>query len=180
MSSNGEQSSKYLNTALKYQDLAMTKFRTGVYSVTESNYEAVVASSLITMVLSMAIPQCDRSSMVQSMVFHFDLLKSIRPIVRGSLELFRTSQIFTNTKPPEEVPLPTLDPATTAALSRLSTVNDEQNDPIHKESREAKLQAISHHAICRKANFPPGGMLCSLCRASTPRIQPRLAELGRS
>ena len=153
MSSEHRQTSNYLSTALEYQDLALNSFRTQITDVTESNSQAIFAFSVITMVLTMAIPQCDGSSLVEGMVFHYDHLRGVRSLVRSSVDSLRESPLLANLKAFEEGPSEKLESSVETAFERLNAVNDVRNDPARKESREAKLQVISHHAVCRKAIF---------------------------
>ena len=153
MSSEHQRPSHYISTALEYQDLALNNFRAEMVKVTESNHQAAFAFSLFTMILSIAMPQYDGSSMVEGMVLHFELMRGIGSIYTSSSDWLQGGPFTANVRPFDELPIAPLEASIEVALERLGTLNDERNDPARQGSRAARLQAISHQAVCRKAIF---------------------------
>lgn len=153
MTNDSTYPSSLLNSALEYQDVAYKSFRTLVPGVTESNHFAVFSFSLLTMILSLAIPQCERSSMVESIVFQYQLLKGIGFLTLGSMEWLKDGPFKAHMRWPHEVSVDTLDSDTKEALARLNEVNETVNNAAAKSSRASKFQAMSSHAACMKAIF---------------------------
>jgi hypothetical protein len=142
----------YFDMALKYQSLAMTSFR-AMTEVTESNHFAVFNFSLITMVLTLAVPQYERSSLVQSVVVHYELLRQMGGVIAASLSWLSKGPFQNSTKPLEEAPVELIHTNDRIALERLTTINEQRNEFGNLESRAAKLKAMSYHAASRKAIF---------------------------
>ena len=156
MASQDRGCSDYVNTALEYQNLASSSFRAELSNVTEANSQAIFAFSLITMILSLALPQFmtdhpEPISMLDSQVLHYELIRGVGLIVQSSRDWLEGGPLIRNAERYNSLPFGDLDADTQAAIDRLNAVNEERHDLARMESRAAKAQAISIHAACQKA-----------------------------
>ena len=153
-----ERASDYVNIALEYQNLASSSFRAELANVTEANSQAVFAFSLITLCLSLALPQFWKDhpepiGMLDSQVLHYELLRGVGLIVQSSRDWLPALPLLSNAEQYKPLPARELDKDTQAAVDRLNALNDEKHDISRRETRAEKAQAISFHAACRKAIF---------------------------
>ena len=150
----------YVNIALEYHSLASSRFRGELENLTEANSEATFAFSLITMTLNLALPQYmtmtnhpEPISMLESQVLHYELVRGVGLIVQSSRDWLKVGPMLSRAARYYTGPLGELDADTQAALDRLNIVNDEKHSLPRIESRLAKAQALTSHAVCRKAIF---------------------------
>ncbi len=148
----------YVNAAFEYYDKALSSFRSELANITPDKQEAVLAFSMITMVLSLALPQFISSlhephSMVKDMIAHFELVRGVGAIALQHWQCFREGPILRNIKLFDELQMKPLEPDLESAIARLNALNEEKHDPVLVQSRTAKLQTITNHAACRKAIF---------------------------
>ena len=158
MASQHEGPSHYVNIALEYQNLASSSFRAELSNLSEANSQAIFAFSLITMILSIALPQFMKDhpepiSMLDSQVLHYELLRGVGLIVQSSRDWLESGPLLRNAERYNSLPIGEIDADTQAAIDRLNAINDTKHDLARAESRPAKAQAMVFHAACRKAIF---------------------------
>ena len=156
--SQHEGPSNYVNIALEYQNLASSSFRAELSNLTEANSQAIFAFSLITMILSIALPQfmkdqAEPISMLDSQVLHYELLRGVGLIVQSSRDWLESGPLLRNAQRYNSLPIGEIDADTQAAIDRLNAINDEKHDLARAETRLAKAQAMTFHAACRRAIF---------------------------
>ena len=148
----------YVSAALEYHDNALSSFRSELANITPDKQQAVLAFSMITMVLSLALPQLTKArdehhSMMKNMVAHFELVRGVGILTQQHWDGLRKTPILRNTKPFDELQMEPLEPSLESAIARLNALNEERHNPVLDQSRASKLQTITYHAACRKAIF---------------------------
>lgn len=154
----GDQSNHadYVSAALEYYDSALSSFRSELANITPEKQQAVLAFSMINMVLSLALPRFTKSrdephSMMENMVAHFELMQGVGALAQQHWHDLREAPILRNIKLFDELPMEPLEPSLESAIARLNVLNDGKHNPLLDQSRVAKLQTITYHAACRKA-----------------------------
>lgn len=127
----------YINTALQYHNSAFAPFQLALANITPVNCEAVFAHSIITTVISIALPQLTNleksegksPSMTENMIIIFELLQGVKRILNISLPWLKT-KLFTRRHDFLKDPVSDVDldncpcpPGTTTAFIKLSTLN---------------------------------------------------------
>ena len=136
----------YIDTALQYHNLTFAPYRTAVDNITPLNCEAVLAQSIITTVIGIALPRVsaargESASITENIVVVFELLQGVKKIHRIGeswikLELFSRRRNFWDTG------VIGLDSETQAALERLDTLNDETLATIDPDQHQINKDAI--------------------------------------
>ncbi|KAJ5758324.1 uncharacterized protein N7511_007018 [Penicillium nucicola] len=136
----------YIDTALQYHNLTFAPYRTAVDNITPMNCEAVLAQSIITTVIGIALPRAsaargESASITENIVVVFELLQGVKKIHRIGeswikLELFARRRNYWDTGPIG------LDSETQAALERLGTLNDETLASIDPDQHQINKEAI--------------------------------------
>ena len=155
---NQPNNADYVSAALEYHDSALSSFRSELINITSDKQQAMLAFSMITMILSLALPQytkCrhDPHSMMENMVTHFELTRGVGTLTKQHWDVLRETPILRNFRPFEASQTEDLEPNLASAIARLNTLNDARHNPTLDQSRALKLQAITYHAACRKAIF---------------------------
>lgn len=149
-------SDDYVSAALDYHANALGSFRVELANLIPKNQQAVLAFSMFTYVLSLALPHFtkargDTGRMVQNMVAHFELSRGAGILARQNWDELREAPILRTIKTLNELPSEPIEPTIESALARLNAVNDEKHNPAFDQSRDAKLQTITYHAACQRA-----------------------------
>ena len=146
----------YVSAALEYHEIGLTSFRSELANSTSDKQQAVLAFSMITMVLSLAFPQFtntrdEAQSIIENMVAHFQLVQGVGVLTQQYSDELRKAPILRNLKSFDELQMENLSPNLEVAIARLNALNDEKHKSIPNQSRTVKLQAITYHAACGKA-----------------------------
>ncbi|KAL4865403.1 hypothetical protein BDV12DRAFT_174662 [Aspergillus spectabilis] len=137
--------SPYINTALEYHNQTLTPFRHAIDAINHGNCDAVFAHSVVTTIISIALPQLTTErgeiSMIEKIIVAAELLQgvgSIRRLCRPwmKFKLFTSRGDFW-----EESKVP-LDRETEAALNNLSTLTDEVADVDQRRVLSDTLQTL--------------------------------------
>lgn len=148
----------YIDTALQYHSLTFAPYRFAVDHINPMNCEAVLAQSIITTVIGIALPRVssargESSSITENIVVVFELLQGVKKIHRIGeswikLELFARRRNYWD---PGTVGL---DSETEAALERLGALNDESLASIDPDQHQINKDAIVYlrHFSMRVAN----------------------------
>ena len=147
----------YVEAGLEHHEYALSSFRAELANSTPEKQQAILAFSLVTMVLSLALPQLTASrsesqSIVDSMVTHFGLMLGVHAITQQNWDSLRHAPILCNV-PLEASPTEDLEVGLQSAMTRLNDLNETRHNPAFENSRASKLQNIVYHAACRKAIF---------------------------
>jgi hypothetical protein len=157
----------YIDTALEYHNQGLVPYRHAIDNLTPLNCDAVFAHSVITIMLSIALPRLpaskgESSSMTENIIFVFELLKGVAKILsitRSWLEnnLFASKNCFF-----EKSTVP-LDAGTEAALSRLTELNDTTLANVDPDQHRIMKDAISllHRCFMRYAHFQDAASVLS-------------------
>ncbi|KAJ6107045.1 hypothetical protein N7512_010562 [Penicillium capsulatum] len=142
----------YVDTALQYHNLSFAPFRTAIDHLTPQNCEAVLAQSIVTTVIGIALPRVtatrdENPTMTENIVVVFELLQGVKKIIHigGSwikLNLFSRQREVGDSGPSE------LDQETHAALDRLITLNDETLASIDTNQYRINKDVITHLQHC--------------------------------
>ncbi|WEW61465.1 hypothetical protein PRK78_006955 [Emydomyces testavorans] len=139
----------YIDTALEYYNMAITPFRQALDNITPVNCEPVLAHSVITTALGIALPQmtADRdqgSSIIENIIFVFELLQGVGNIFKISRSWLHEGTIFASksdfwARPAAE----RVDDDTELALKRLATLNDDTLDTANPTQHRINQDAIT-------------------------------------
>ncbi|KAJ5884667.1 hypothetical protein N7495_009177 [Penicillium taxi] len=141
----------YIDTALQYHNLSFAPFRASIDNLTPQNCEAVAAQSIITTVISIALPRItavrdESSNMTENIIVVFELLqgvKNIYDIGRAWIKLKFFSRRKDDTDPSE------LDADTVTALDRLATINEEAfKITVDTDQYQINTDVIAHLRRC--------------------------------
>ena len=145
----------YVNLALEYNGKALGSFRNALPNMTTNGQFAFLTFSVITMVLSLALPHLTKTrerpeSMVQGMVTHFRLLQGAG-MIRMQDEVLAYSSLGAGITTLAAIPRRPLNSNDTEAFDRLSAVNDEKHNTNSDQTLVSKLEIITLHSACQKA-----------------------------
>lgn len=143
----------YIDTALQYHNLTFAPFRAAIDNLTPHNCEAVLAQSIVTTVIGIALPRVtaardESSNMTENIVVVFELLQGVKKIIHIGrswikLNLFTRQRDLGDDHDPTE-----LDRETQAALDRLATLNDETLSSIDTDQYRINNDVIAHLRRC--------------------------------
>ena len=142
-----------VNQALEHHSRALACFQSELTKPGTANSLAAFLFSVMTMVLSLALPQYTKfraapESMVNGMVAHFGLLQGVGLItLEGDI---LSHPIMQNHKPLTELPRAVLAPQYQSALQRLCDVNEERHSTNKDQDLQSKLSTITLHTACQK------------------------------
>ncbi|PYI00062.1 C6 transcription factor [Aspergillus ellipticus CBS 707.79] len=145
----------YIDTALEYHDLAFAPFRHAVDNLTPANCDAVLAHSVLTTVIGIALPQVsprreDSHSMTENIIVVFELLHGVSNIFTISRPWLQ-SKLFTSRQGFWETQLSILDSETEAALDRLTALNSDMLAIAETKQHRIIKEAIAllRRCFCR-------------------------------
>ncbi|KAJ5083053.1 hypothetical protein N7532_012096 [Penicillium argentinense] len=142
----------YTDTALQYHNLTFGPFRIAIDNLTPQNCEAVLAQSIVTTVIGIALPRVtgardESSNMTENIVTVFELLQGVKKIIHIGrswikLNLFSRKKELWGSGPTE------LDQQTAMALDRLATLNDETLASIDTDQHRINKDVVAHLRQC--------------------------------
>lgn len=142
----------YIDTALQYHNLTFAPFRVAIDNLTPQNCEAVLAQSIVTTVIGIALPRVtgvrdESANMTENIVTVFELLQGVRKIIYIGrswikLSLWSRQRELDDSGPTE------LDLETARALDRLITLNDETLASIDTDQYRINKDVIEHLRKC--------------------------------
>ncbi|PWY88259.1 C6 transcription factor [Aspergillus heteromorphus CBS 117.55] len=145
----------YIDTALEYHDLAFAPFRHAVDNLTPANCDAVLAHSVITTIIGVALPQLaatreESNNMTENIIIVFELLHGVSNIFTISRPWLQ-AKLFTSRQGLAETPLAILDSETEAALDRLTALNNDVLAVAEPKSYSIIKEAIAllRRCFCR-------------------------------
>ncbi|CAG8284397.1 unnamed protein product [Penicillium salamii] len=148
----------YIDTALQYHSLTFAPYRFAVDHINPMNCEAVLAQSIITTVIGIAIPRVssargETTGITENIVVVFELLQGVKKIHRIG-ESWIKLELFARRRNNWDSSSMGLDNETQVALDRLGTLNDESLASIDPDQHQINKEAIIHlrHFSMRIAN----------------------------
>ena len=163
----------YVSAALEYHDNALSMFRSELANVARDKQQAVVAFSIITLMLSLALPRFTKTrdepqSMKENILANSELVRGAGILAQQNWDTLKDAPIFRYQKPFSELQIATLGPSDQSAIARLNASNEERHNPSDDQPRTSKLQSITYHGACRKAIFHLEGLF-SRCTEPSDR-----------
>ena len=163
----------YVSVALEYHDSALSVFRSELVNVTPDKLQAVVAFSIITLMLSLAFPRFTKAriepqSMKENIIANSELVRGAGVIAQQNWDTLKDAPIFRYQKLYDESHTAKLEPDDQSAIARLNALNEERLKPSGDQPRPLKLRTITYHAACRKAIFHLEGLF-SRCKEPSDR-----------
>lgn len=142
----------YIDTALQYHNLTFAPFRAAIDNLTPQNCEAVLAQSIITTIIGIALPRVtvardESSSMTENIVVVFELLQGVRKIIDIGRSWIKLT-LFTRQKDLGGSNTISLDYETGTALDRLARLNDETLASIDTDQYRINKDVIAHLRHC--------------------------------
>lgn len=142
----------YIDTALQYHNLTFAPFRAAIDNLTSQNCEAVLAQSIVTTVIGIALPRVtaardESSNMTENIVVVFELLQGVKKILHIGGSWIKLN-LFTRQKSFRETDSTDLDRETKAALDKLAALNYETLASIDTDQYRINKDVISHLLHC--------------------------------
>ncbi|KAK5788025.1 hypothetical protein VI817_010521 [Penicillium citrinum] len=159
----------YVDTALQYHNLTFAPFRVAIDNLTPQNCEAVLAQSIVTTVIGIALPRAtgardESANMTENIVTVFQLLQGVRKIIHIGRSWIKLN-LFSSQSKMGHSDLTGLDAETTVALDRLVRLNDETLASIDTEQYRINSDVLAHlrHCFTLFTNYQdPGNVLAWL------------------
>ena len=147
----------YTRVSLEYHTSALQAFRSELTDVTPEKEQAILAFSILIMVLSLALSKVTKDheepqSTLRNMLAQFGLVQGVQALTRQHWDNLRKTPLFHNIRIEQRQASP-LENGIKEAITRLNDLNDARANPISNQTRASKLQTITYHAACRKAIF---------------------------
>lgn len=142
----------YIDTALQYHNLTFAPFRAAIDNLTPHNCEAVLAQSIVTTVIGIALPRVtaprdESSNMTENIILVFELLQGVRKIIAIGRSWIKLT-LFTRQKELSESGHLRLDFETGLAFDRLATLNEESLATIDPDQYQINKNVIAHLRHC--------------------------------
>lgn len=142
----------YIDTTLQYHNLTFAPFRAAIDNLTPQNCEAVLAQSIVTTVIGIALPRVtatrdEGSNMTDNIVVVFELLQGVRKIIAVGGSWIKLT-LFTRQKELADSGPTRLDFETGLALDRLAALNDETLASIDTDQYRINKNVITHLRHC--------------------------------
>ncbi|KAJ6126546.1 hypothetical protein N7523_002158 [Penicillium sp. IBT 18751x] len=142
----------YIDTALQYHNLTFAPFRTAIANLTPQNCEAVLAQSIVTTVIGIALPRVtaagdEGSNMTENIVVVFELLQGVKKIYHIGASWIKLN-LFTRQTSVWETDAVGLDRETKMALDRLASLNDETLASIDTDQYRINQNVLAHLLHC--------------------------------
>ena len=162
--------SNYLNAALELHGTSLQSFRAVLAENTPNRPQPILAFSLITMVLSLAIPQFTKysnepQSVLYNLVSHYNMMQGVGALAIQNWTALREAPICRNLKVFDEMQMKPLDPDLQTAMDRLNTLNAQRHNVSLGQDSCGKI-ADNHTSCCvSESDPPPGGTLLKMSAA---------------
>lgn len=152
----------YIDSTLEYHTAASVTYRQALDHLTQFNCDAVFAHSIITTIISIALPRLtatrdETSNMTENIVVVFELLQGVKKIIWIS-EPWLHTRLFTSRKEFLEALIQDPEPDADAALAELTALNDTKMATLDPEQHRINRDAIAllrrcfaRHAVSRDA-----------------------------
>lgn len=143
----------YIDTALQYHNLSFAPFRAAIDNLTSQNCEAVLAQSIVTTVIGIALPRVvtatrdENPAMTENIVVVFELLQGVKKIIHIGRSWIKLN-LFSRQKDSLGTEQSQLDQETQAALDCLATLNDETLARIDTDQYQINKDVITHLRHC--------------------------------
>ncbi|KAL5344093.1 hypothetical protein BJX70DRAFT_7845 [Aspergillus crustosus] len=126
----------YINTALEFHNQTLTPFRHAIDDINPANCDAVFAHSVVTIIISIALPQLTTekygsTGMTEKIVLAAELLQGVSSISRLCRPWLKL-KLFTSGGDFWEHSNAPLDEDTEVALNNLAALTEEITDPGHR------------------------------------------------
>ncbi|OOQ87302.1 C6 transcription factor [Penicillium brasilianum] len=143
----------YIDTALQYHNLSFAPFRAAIDNLTPQNCEAVLAQSIVTTVIGIALPRVtaprdDNSNMTENILVVFELLQGVKKIIHIGRSWIKIN-LYSRQKERYESMGPTeLDSDASAAFDRLAMLNEETVASMDAQQYLINKEVIDHLRDC--------------------------------
>ncbi|KAF7715192.1 Sterol uptake control protein 2 [Penicillium ucsense] len=143
----------YIDTALQYHNLSFAPFRAAIDNLTQENCEAVLAQSIVTTVIGIALPRLtasrdETSNMTENMLVVFQLLQGVKKIILIGRSWIKIN-LYSRHRELYEAAAPTeLDGDAAAALDRLARLNEEAVAGVDAQQYRTNKEVIGHLRQC--------------------------------
>lgn len=143
----------YIDTALQYHNLSFAPFRAAIDNLTPQNCEAVLAQSIVTTVIGIALPRVtaprdDNSNMTENILLVFELLQGVKKIIHIGRSWIKIN-LYSRQKERYESMGPTeLDSDASAAFDRLAMLNEETVASMDAQQYLINKEVIDHLRDC--------------------------------
>ncbi|OKO90348.1 Sterol uptake control protein 2 [Penicillium subrubescens] len=159
----------YIDTALQYHNLSFAPFRAAIDNLTPQNCEAVLAQSIVTTVIGIALPRVtaprdENSNMIENMLVVFELLQGVKKIIHIGRSWIKIN-LYSRQRDLYDTSLPELDTDASAAFDRLAMLNEETVAGMDPQQYLVNKEVIEHLRTCYTlyaSSLDPGGVLAWL------------------
>lgn len=142
----------YIDTALQYHNLSFAPFRGAIDNLTPQNCEAVLAQSIVTTVIGIALPRVtaprdENTNMTENMLVVFELLQGVKKIIHIGrswikINLYSRQRDLYESGPTE------LDSDVSTAIDRLAMLNEETVANIDAQQYHINKDVIDNLRHC--------------------------------
>ncbi|KAJ5174205.1 uncharacterized protein N7482_000082 [Penicillium canariense] len=142
----------YVDTALQYHNLSFAPFRAAIDNLTPQNCEAVLAQSIVTTVIGIALPRVtaprdENSNMTENISIVFELLQGVKRIIHIGrpwikIHLWSRQKALSPSGPTE------LDTDASTAFDRLALLNEATLASIDTDQYRINKDVIEHLRHC--------------------------------
>jgi hypothetical protein len=159
----------YIDTALQYHNLSFAPFRAAIDNLTPQNCEAVLAQSIVTTVIGIALPRVtaprdENSNMIENMLVVFELLQGVKKIIHIGRSWIKIN-LYSRQRDLYDTSLPELDTDASAAFDRLAMLNEETVAGMDPQQYLVNKEVIEHLRTCYTlyaSSLDPGEVLAWL------------------
>ena len=142
----------YIDTALQYHNISFATFRIAIDNLTSQNCEAVLAQSIVTTTIGIALPWATaprdgNHNMTENILVVFELLQGVKNIIHIGRSWIKLN-LFTRYGQRQNPPPIALDHETEVALDRLVTVNHETLAAFDANQHRINQEVIAHLKQC--------------------------------
>ncbi|KAI2795294.1 hypothetical protein POX_a01900 [Penicillium oxalicum] len=142
----------YVDTALQYHNLSFAPFRAAIDNLTQDNCEAVLAQSIVTTVIGIALPRLtaprDESlNMAENILVVFQLLQGVKKIILIGRSWIKIN-LYSRHRELYEAPPTELDGDVAAALDRLARLNEETRAEVDAQQFQTNKEVIENLRQC--------------------------------
>lgn len=141
----------YIDTGLVYYNMSLEPFRLAINSLTQENCDAVLAQSVLTTAINLALSQLaatrhSASGMIENTIMAFELLQGVKKILTighswTKLGLFSQGDFWKDVSGQ-------LDEDTSSALNNLSITNENLRDETNAPDYPSNRDVINHLRYC--------------------------------
>lgn len=142
----------YIDTALQYHNLSFAPFRAAIDNLTPQNCEAVLAQSIVTTVIGIALPRVtaprdENSNMTENMLVVFELLQGVKKIIHIGRSWIRIN-LYSRQSERYGSGATELDSDASAAFDRLALLNEETMASMDAQQYQINRDVIDNLRHC--------------------------------